>query len=149
MGVLVSKAGALGHLGKTDEAKQTYQTLTKGLVVEKVGPNAILGAWAAYADFLTDLGDIEGAKAAWQSCKDALSGINARPRPSSRARPARADRQDAAPPETARTSTARSSRCGPLRQVLLVTPNTWWPCVAELPGVRHVQEVPARASRSS
>lgn len=76
MGVLGSKAGALGRLEKNDEAKKTYDELTKGLALEKHGPQAILQAWVGYAGFLLDIGDVEGAKTAYQGCKDALSGVN-------------------------------------------------------------------------
>jgi len=76
MGVLSSKAAALGRLERNDDAKKAYDELTKGLVLETHGPQAILQAWVGYASFLVDAGDIEGAKAAYQGCKDALSGVN-------------------------------------------------------------------------
>lgn len=75
MGVLTSKAGALAHLEKNDDAKQAYGALTKGVTLEKHGPQVILQAWAAYADFLLNLGDLDGAKTAYQSAKDALAGV--------------------------------------------------------------------------
>ncbi len=76
MAVLSSKAGALGRLEKNDDAKKAYEELTKGLALETHGPQAILQAWVGYAGFLVDAGDIEGAKTAYQGCKDALSGVN-------------------------------------------------------------------------
>jgi thiol-disulfide isomerase/thioredoxin len=73
--IQLSRAGALGHLAKLDDAKKAYDEALKGLDLEKNGANTMWGAYVGYATMLADANDIEGAKKQYQAAKDAMSGI--------------------------------------------------------------------------
>ncbi|MBL9087730.1 MAG: TlpA family protein disulfide reductase [Planctomycetia bacterium] len=68
--VLLTKAGALTHVGTKEATKAAYGAAFDAVDVEKTNPNLVLGAYSSYADYLVDQNDLEGAKAAYQACKD-------------------------------------------------------------------------------
>lgn len=73
VGARFAKAEALGKLGRSAEARAAYELLTRAVNPAKHGANTVLGAWNAYATYLTELGDLEGARAAWRGFKAATS----------------------------------------------------------------------------
>jgi thiol-disulfide isomerase/thioredoxin len=70
-----TRAGALVKLKKNDDAKKAYTELIDGLDMAKVGPQVCWNVRSTYATFLADIGDIEGAKAAYQDAKDKMKDI--------------------------------------------------------------------------
>ena len=68
--VLFSKAGALTHVGAKEATVAAYADAFAAVDVEKTNPNVVLGACAAYADYLMDQNDVEGARGAYQKVKD-------------------------------------------------------------------------------
>ena len=74
--VQLSRAGALGHLSKLDDAKKAYDEALKGLDLEKNGANTMWGAYVGYATMLADANDIEGAKKQYQAAKDAMPSVS-------------------------------------------------------------------------
>lgn len=68
--VLVAKAGALSHAGTKEATQAAYGAAFDAMDVEKTNPNLVLGSYAALADYLVEQNDLEGAKAAYQACKD-------------------------------------------------------------------------------
>jgi len=73
----LTRASALGRLGKVDDAKKGYDEALKRIDLEKHGPNLLWGAYSGYAAMLADAGDVEGAKKQYQAAKDAMSSIPA------------------------------------------------------------------------
>lgn len=73
VGARFAKAEALGKLGRTGEARAAYELLTRAVLPAKHGANTVLAAWNAYATYLTELGDLEGARAAWRGFKAATA----------------------------------------------------------------------------
>jgi len=73
VGARFAKAEALGKLGRAGEARAAYELVTRAVNPAKHGTNTVLGAWNAYANYLTDLGDLEGARAAWRGLKAATA----------------------------------------------------------------------------
>ena len=67
---LLAKAGALTHVGTKETTKAAYDAAFAAVDVEKTNPNLVLGAYSAYADYLVDQNDLQGAKDAYQACKD-------------------------------------------------------------------------------
>lgn len=72
--VRFTRAGALGKLGKNDDAKAAWKELVAATELEKAGAQTFLNVRVGQAQFLAEIGDKEGAKAAWQELKDAFSG---------------------------------------------------------------------------
>lgn len=73
VGARFAKAEALGKLGRTGEARAAYELLTRAVNPAKHGANTVLGAWNAYATWLTEQNDLEGARAAWRGFKAATA----------------------------------------------------------------------------
>jgi thiol-disulfide isomerase/thioredoxin len=71
--VMLSRAGALANLGKDDEAKAAYEQATKAVVLDDHGVEVCFHAWSGYGDHLATIGDIEGAKKAYASGRDACN----------------------------------------------------------------------------
>jgi thiol-disulfide isomerase/thioredoxin len=74
---LLTKAGALTHVGTKDTTKAAYDAAFEAVDVEKTNPNLVLGAYSSYADYLVDQNDLEGAKAACQAAKDKFASHEA------------------------------------------------------------------------
>lgn len=77
LNALVTKAGALAHVGKKDETMAAYNAAFEAMDVDATNPNTVLGAYLAYADFLLGDGDVDGARAAYQSLKDKFASHQA------------------------------------------------------------------------
>ena len=67
-----AKADALARLEHGVEARAAYDALTRALSVSKHGKNTVMAAWSYWAQWLTESGDLEGAKTAWRGLKSVL-----------------------------------------------------------------------------
>jgi len=67
-----AKADALARLEHGTEARAAYDALTRALSVSKHGKNTVMAAWSYWAQWLTESGDLEGAKNAWRGLKGVL-----------------------------------------------------------------------------
>ncbi len=72
--VRFTRAGALGKLGKNDDAKKAWTELVAATELEKAGAQTFLNIRVGQAQFLAEIGDKEDAKKAWQELKDAFAG---------------------------------------------------------------------------
>lgn len=68
-----ARAEALGKLGRANEARAAYEELTRTVNAARHGTSTVLAAWSNYAGWLTDVGDLEGAKGAWRGFKAATA----------------------------------------------------------------------------
>jgi thiol-disulfide isomerase/thioredoxin len=67
--VALSRAQALAGLGRVEPAKEAFAAVTKDLEIPKHG--RLLGALLnSHADFLVEVGDVEGAKKVWEHAKE-------------------------------------------------------------------------------
>lgn len=68
-----ARAEALGKLGRGNEARAAYEALTRTVNAARHGTSTVLAAWSNYAGWLTETGDLEGAKGAWRGFKAATA----------------------------------------------------------------------------
>jgi thiol-disulfide isomerase/thioredoxin len=60
-------------MGKTDDAKAAWDETLGAMSVQADGINACFQGWSTYAGWLTEIGDIEGAKKAYEAGKEKCS----------------------------------------------------------------------------
>jgi thiol-disulfide isomerase/thioredoxin len=77
IGARFAKAEALAKLGRQGEARGAYELLTRAVSAARHGQNTVMAAWNSYATWLTELGDLDGARAAWRGFKAATSATPA------------------------------------------------------------------------
>ena len=67
-----AKADSLAKLQHATEARAAYDALTRALTIQKHGRNTVMAAWSYWAQWLTEIGDAEGARAAWRGLKSVM-----------------------------------------------------------------------------
>lgn len=73
VGARFARAEALGKLGRGAEARAAWEQVVRAVSPSRHGAGAVLGAYTAYTSYLTDQGDLEGARAAWRGFKAATA----------------------------------------------------------------------------